>query len=175
MPFTNFYDCNIRRREDCFLAYHRQKRIFLCLFSPLCLLPLNILAFINLLTMFLVKCLLFALQMILVRCWYWYPFGHCSTNGTKILPKIFFFRLHQRPAKYIITFTNVSKKNCCAKILHFWAYSRKKERFKSFLQGVLGFTRTNIQIKPEMIQWSGNEPWLREGHVPKMEQWSLMG
>jgi len=32
-----------------------------------------------------------------------------------------------------------------------------------------------IQIKTEMIQWSGNECWPCPSHVPKMEQWSLMG
>jgi len=61
--------------------------------------------------------------------------------------------LHQRPAKYIITFTNVSKKKIAVQKFYIFEDTvEKKERFKSFLQGVLGFTRTNIQIKPEMIQ-----------------------
>jgi len=39
-----FYDCNVRLREKCFLGHHKQKRLLLRLFSPVCLFSLNILS-----------------------------------------------------------------------------------------------------------------------------------
>jgi len=39
---------------------------------------------------------------------------------------------------------------------------------------MLALTLTNVQIKTETIQWSGNERWPCKSHVPKMEPWPLM-
>jgi len=54
-PFIKFYDCDVKLREKCFLAYHKQKRLFLHLFIPVCLFSLSAPSFIHLLTMILVK------------------------------------------------------------------------------------------------------------------------
>jgi len=54
---TKYHDCNVRLREKSFLAYHKQKRLFLHLFSLTCLFSLTIglLTFMKLLTIILVK------------------------------------------------------------------------------------------------------------------------